>query len=406
MGQAKREWEEALARGFHNIGDKFVCEGCFGDDAIKDVIRQKSEAKHCDYCGRNSEDSDACVAAIDTVMAVIVEGIEQEWAEPTADGVSWISREGGWQSPVYDTWELFRSYIKDELEIDGSDLLDDIIESVGDKQWCQRDHLLLPPGQAMIYGWERFSYAVKYETRYMFFEWSEGDVSYGNPDEIPPSEMLRRIGKSLEETGLLKTIPEGSRFFRARPHKEHEIYTTARDLGPPPCERALSNRMSPAGIPMFYGAGDAETAIAETGGIVTVGAFDTVKALTVLDLYNVPPFPSLFDRSRRHLRGLHLFLRDFVTDLSRPIVKDGREHIEYVPTQIITEYFRHQFRAADGQRIHGILYPSARREGGRCCVLFCSQENCTEKADDSWKETDQWLRLDVKSTTRRKTKRD
>jgi hypothetical protein len=227
----------------------------------------------------------------------------------------------------------------------------------------------------------------------------------------PPSEILKRIGESVQETGLITAIPEGSHFFRARRHDENAIYNTARDLGPPPCESACSNRMSPVGIPMFYGASDAETATAETpgsrgDGIITVGAFDTVKALTVLDLHNMPPFPSLFDRDRRHLRGLHLFLRDFVTDLSRPIVKDGREHIEYVPTQIITEYFRHQFRAADGQRIHGILYPSARREGGLCCVLFCSQENCTEKRDGSWKETDQWLRLDVKSITRRKAARD
>jgi hypothetical protein len=186
MGQAKREWEEALARGFHDIGDKFVCEACFGDDAIKDFIRQHSGATHCDYCGRNSEDSGVCVAPIDTVMAVIVEGIEQEWAEPAADGVSWISREGGWQSPVYETWELFDGHMKDELGIDGGDLLGDIIESVGDKQWCQKDHLLLPPGQAMISGWEHFSHAVKYKTRYMFFGCSEGDVSYGSPDEIPP----------------------------------------------------------------------------------------------------------------------------------------------------------------------------------------------------------------------------
>lgn len=405
MGQAKRELEEALARGFHDIGEKFVCEACFGDDAIKDFIRQNAERKHCDYCGQNSEDSDVCAAPIDKVMGVIAEGIEQEWAEPTADGVSWISREGGWQSPVYDTWELFDGHMEDELGIDGGDLLDDIIESVGDKQWCQKDHLLLPLGKAMIYGWERFSHAVKYETRYMFFGCPEDDTLYENPDEIPLGAILRRIGESVQETELIKTIPEGSRFFRARKHKETETCTTARELGPPPREFTCSNRMSPAGIPMFYGANDAETAIAEISGdvtdrIISVAAFDTTKALNVLDLHNVPAIPSLFDRNRRHLRGLHLFLRDFVTDLSRPIETDGREHTDYVPTQIITEYFRHQFRPADGQCLNGILYRSSKRIGGMCCVLFCSQENCTEEPHDSWRKTDQWLRLDDKSIVR------
>ena len=97
MGQAKREWEESLARGFHSMCDKSVCEACLGDYAIKDFIRQNAEAKHCDYCGGSAEDSDVSAVPIDTVMAVIVQGIEQEWAEPTADGVSWISSEGGWQ---------------------------------------------------------------------------------------------------------------------------------------------------------------------------------------------------------------------------------------------------------------------------------------------------------------------
>lgn len=404
MGQAKREWEEALANGFRRIGEKFVCEACFGDDAIKDFIHQNAEAKHCDYCGRNSEDSNVYAAPIDKVMTVIIKGIEQEWAEPTADGVSWISREGGWQSTVFETCELFDNFLEGELGIDGGDLLDDIVESIGDKQWCQKDHLLLPPGHAMIYGWERFSQAVKYKTRYMFFDSSEGDESYGNPDEIPPGKILMMIGESVQETGLITTIAKGERFFRAREHKEGEIFKTACDLGPPPSEKTRSNRMSPVGISMFYGSSDAETAIAETHrseNVITIGAFDTVKDLTVLDLHNISSYPSLFDCNRRHLRGLFRFLLDFVSDVSRPVEWDGKEHIEYVPTQIVTEYFRHQFRTVDGQHLHGILYPSSRHEGGKCCVLFCSRENCIEKPYDSWKERDQWLLLDEQSIEKR-----
>ena len=261
----------------------------------------------------------------------------------------------------------------------------------------------------MIYAWKHFSHAVKHETRYMFFDCSEGEVSYCSPDEIPPGKTLMRIGKSVQEAGLLATVPKGSRFFRAREHKENIICTTACDLGPPPRDSTSSNRMSPAGIVMFYGAGDAETAIGEAvgsiaDGIITVGAFDTLQDLIVLDLCNMPSFPSLFDCSRRHFRGVHRFLRDFVADLSRPIDRDGREHSDYVPTQIVTEYFRHQFRTVDGKHIQGILYPSSKREDGRCCVLFCSQENCTEKPHDSWRKADQWLRFDPTSVTRLKDK--
>ena len=61
-----------------------------------------------------------------------------------------------------------------------------------------------------------------------------------------------------------------------------------------------SNRMSPAGIPMFYGADDAETAIAETytptpgePATVTVAKFETARDALVVDLTVVAEFPEL-----------------------------------------------------------------------------------------------------------------
>jgi RES domain len=95
----------------------------------------------------------------------------------------------------------------------------------------------------------------------------------------------------------------------------------------------------------------------------------------VLDLTTLEPIPSLFS-GQRHQRPILKFLHSFVRDLSKPIKKDGREHIEYVPTQIVTEYFRHSFVWYDGQRIRGILYPSSRKPSGTACVLFFTREEC------------------------------
>ena len=157
-------------------------------------------------------------------------------------------------------------------------------------------------------------------------------------------------------------------------------------------------------IPMFYGAADRKTAIAETyepargaDAVVTAGLFKTVRDLNLLDLTALPSFPSLFDEIRRHLRPVILFLRSFVQDLSRSVEKDGREHIGYVPTQIVTEFLRHRFRANKGRRVHGILYPSSRGEDGICCVLFCNQANCSEVLDDPYPEPKRWLKLEAGS---------
>ena len=87
-------------------------------------------------------------------------------------------------------------------------------------------------------------------------------------------------------------------------------------------------------------------------------------------------------------------IRKFVEDLSRSIEKNGHEHIEYVPTQVVTEYFRYKFKTDKSENIHGILYPSSRNIGGICCVLFCKQENCIEHGSKTTLNPNTWLSLE------------
>jgi len=143
--------------------------------------------------------------------------------------------------------------------------------------------------------------------------------------------------------------------------------------------------MSPAGIPMFYGAFDLDTAHAETfdpamhaGKALSVGTFRSLRDLTLLDLAELPPVPSVFDLDRQPLIHSLRFLHAFAADISQPIARDGREHIEYVPTQIVTEYFRRLFRSAEGRSLDGIIYRSAKHEGANAFVLFCENEQCID----------------------------
>jgi hypothetical protein len=130
--------------------------------------------------------------------------------------------------------------------------------------------------------------------------------------------------------------------------------------------------MSPAGIPMFYGSVSEDTALNEVDGddFATVATFSTLQSFKVLDLTRIPRVPSIFDDYQNHLRPAIKFLWDFTEDLSKKIEKDGREHIEYVPTQVATEYFRRVFRGLDEEPLRGIVYPSSRHEGGVSWVLF------------------------------------
>jgi HEPN/RES N-terminal domain 1/RES domain len=216
---------------------------------------------------------------------------------------------------------------------------------------------------------------------------------------VSASRMLDEIGDAVEEVGLVRELPAGTKLFRGRVGPSRRPYSSARKLGPPPERRTVANRMSPAGIPMFYGAFEEYTAVAETilsglkkKEVVNVGAFEALENIHVLDLTNIPSVPSLFSPTR-YLRPILIFLHSFVDDLSKPIKKDERVHTEYVPTQIVTEYFRYSFHREGGPPIRGILYPSSRAKGGISCVLFFTREECGAIPVEKLMRKKQWLRF-------------
>lgn len=386
MGRAKERHMAELARGFYPVGDKYACENCFDDYAICEFIKANADEKECGYCGRRS--TEPIAAHIDGVIEFILEGIKTEWGDPNNEGVPW---EGGWVGKVIDSYDLIVDEIA--LGVDNEELLQDIIDSIVDHQWCQRHFYLLQPEEALAFGWAEFSEQVKHHTRYVFFRASDELKDFQGREEILPSQMLDKLAHVVSEVGITNTIEAGTLLWRVRIHHPSKSFDTASELGSPMPENALySNRMSPAGIPMFYGAFDEETALAETFEarneelkVATIAIFKTLRKLRVLDLTKLPDVPSIFDQHKRRYRPSIKFLRAFVADISKPIEKDGREHIEYVPTQVFTEYIRHIYEGDEGNKLEGIVYSSARCKNGVACVLFLQNKHCCDAllGDDS-----------------------
>ena len=159
---------------------------------------------------------------------------------------------------------------------------------------------------------------------------------------------------------------------------------------------------------MFCGAVDNETALLEVyDGCrsirepeLSLGLFETTLDFEIIDLTNLPPIPSMFDPASRRLRLGLRFLQEFVQTLKRPLTRDGSEHVEYVPTQVVTEYFRRVFKNEAGDSVWGILYPSS-RNGRPCCVLFVEADECGgEPIPFRSRQRTQRMRLDVDSIQR------
>ena len=383
MGTTK-DWEdEQRERGYCYVGDKCVCADCFNDYAIEKFIDGAAAEFFCDYCGRD-EPGRRIAAPIDDVLGFIIAGLRTQYGEADEE-LPYESAEGGYQGRVLDSRDMVEAKVPVAEGREG--LLEDIVRSLPDRPWCQRDYWGLRPEEALGWGWTEFCRTVKHETRYLFTVAPDRDQAYRGPEEIRPADMLDQLGALVLGTELLHEVPVGQSVFRARVHERTDHPGKASEFGPPPVARArFANRMSPAGIPMFYGAFDETTAKEETRdleacNILSVARFEVAVSLRVLDLSKLPDVPSIFDQDKTTVRPGLLFLHQFARDIAKCVKKDGREHIEYVPTQVVTEFFRRVFTEPDGQSVDGILYTSS-KTGAGCCVLFLDEKDVRDEGDD------------------------
>jgi hypothetical protein len=380
MGRAKEWMMEQEARGY-SAADGDICADCVTDAYLAEWITDNAAATECSFCGRECED--AFAADFDAFVGVVLAGIAFDWNHPDDEGISYITAEGGYQATITDSWEVVWDYEISENQ----KVVDEIIETIDTKGWVERDYYVGGESQRLSSAWEWFKHVTKHQTRYLFLKSDQEEFEL-----LPPSQMLDAIASVLKtdvaDYDFIETITPNEDIIRIRiddlPH------SSAARIGPPPIEFATqSNRMSPAGVPMFYGAYDMATAEAETfdpvehvGQIMSIGTFRALRPLRLVDLAELPSVPSVFNPDRHHLIHPMRFLWDFARDIAKPIKRDGREHIAYVPTQIVTEYFRRVFRDADGQPIDGLIYRSSRHDGAKAFVLFCENDQCAE-ADHS-----------------------
>ena len=393
MGYAKSLMAEYDARGYGS-SDKHVCHGCIGDYALKEYITINGYRQKCDYCHKVRK----CVE-LEDLMSRIINGIKFEYEDATGC-MGYDSKEGGFYGArTWDNWDLVHDQL--ELGIEEDSLLDDIVNTMDDSvTWCEIDPYHWRESKEHLSLWRSFCNQVKKETRYVFFRAKTGDGKY----EPEPFEILDIIGANLEQLGLIRNISKGTTFFRGRMHQLSESYNTDKDLGAPPYYAATSNRMSPEGISIFYGASDANTVLHEIydkqKDMATVAEFYNLRELKCIDLTVLEqiPFPSLFDEKRRNNRESLSFILDFNEDITKEI--DTFKGIEYVPAQVVAEYFRHVFRLQDDSKIDGIVYKSSVVEWGICYALFFDNEQCIYTKKRSSRKRDCVLRLRKKSVNR------
>ena len=391
-----QQWEQGFSAPFA----AFVCDRHVDDYALEAVINENATGIDCDFCDREGKEPFA--VDVNLILERLSDALRRNWTDPNNVLFYDDESESGYGGAgVYDFEGVLGA--EGEWPFCGDAFEEFVLDAFRESTWTGDDPAVLTESEARSYSWQLFTETVKHDARFLFVLVEEPD------EEDEPGyrlqlggAMLRELGDLINRFGLVIDLPEGETLHRVRPHKPDDDPTSAKCLGTPPPEKASQSRMSPAGIPMFYGATDLPTAYAETVTKNTRAAkavtFTTSRAARIVDLHRLPDVPSLFDLSDEAVRDRASlgFLAGFRRDVSRPIERGDLIHIEYVPTQVVGEYLRHLFRDTHDNPVDGIAWESAQHEGGRNVVLFVRNEQCIEAdapAPSGWDEGKLALRL-------------
>jgi RES domain-containing protein len=373
MGQAKSE----LMRDW-NAPDNYVCAKCVDDDFLKKVIRNNVNRQTCDYCQCETHTHSA--TPVSALMEHISNTVFYHFNNPTCGGAPYD--EGCIVEPISTEDVLY------ELSLSCNDqLFEDIANAFTNKEWIRTasgNWASSHPHEAMSDSWSTFANIVKHEVRFFFQHPSVSKTSHWQ--EYEPQQILPVIGKLVNRLALLKKLPVNTNLFRARNRNEDENWElNEKQMGAPPPEKASAGRMNPAGISYLYLAYEQETALAEVLSrppcSAAIAHFVTQQELNILDLTQLPRRPSIFDSARRNeLEGI-IFLEVFASEISKSVQKNRREHIEYIPSQVVSEYFAMLFEDNRRNKLDGIAYRSSVRPKGRNLVLFPKERSCIPQFD-------------------------
>ena len=154
---------------------------------------------------------------------------------------------------------------------------------------------------------------------------------------------------------------------------EKILESPVKSIGPPPANSAAAGRMNAQGIPVFYGARDLSTCIAEirapVGSFVVAARFKFSRPVRLLDLNALEHAyadVSLFEPESFSHQSRAAFLRWLANEISRP-VSPLDETSEYLSTQALAEYLANR----SCSNLDGIIYRSSQAGGtGSNLVLF------------------------------------
>ncbi len=358
-----------------------VCHRCVRDTYLANELLDRGELRTCSYCFelRNTFQLDELASRIHEVIDRHFQLTPNEPVEPEEFMDIALGRD--WERSGISPNDLVAEVAGVDQEI-----ADDVVKLLSDAHgWrlarrggedpyhYEARHEELGPETGTYWSiWERVPNSIRHRARY--FNTDAESVLSRLFSEL--YSLRTRAGESVVQ--VIGTDFVGTFIWRARrTGSEDQLKTMlanpTAEMGPPPPEIAPAGRMNAAGIPVFYGALEQDTCIAEVrppvGSYVVTGKFQLLKPVRLLDLnllQEVTIETSYFDPEYADRSNRVAFLKQFGRELTKPVMPED-ETREYIATQVIAEYLAHKVQP----RIDGIFFRSAQTDPpGENVVLF------------------------------------
>jgi len=324
------------------------CTQCFLDNQIREIITRLNLTGNCDFC--SSQDVSVYPVGERTEIEELLESVIDLYAEtdsapdakPLYDALSedWsiVSGDKAFAS------KLLSALCPDRMSANNqAPLIRMAIPQLRDNGFLEEYGLV--KGRT----WSEFSQSIKYDNRF-------------HSNLFNPKAFATYLSYSM------KKYKKGDSFYRARICPYSTGYSVD-EMGAPPLKNREAGRISPEGVGVLYLASDETTALSEkrayTHDFVTVGHFELLDDLTIIDLSEVAEFSPFLgtDNLAQYAANRQVF-----AEISREIAKPQRRNespLEYLPTQYISEFIKSQ-----GYR--GVKYISTMNKEGYNLAIFDS----------------------------------
>lgn len=357
-----------------------VCDNCFGDRHLKNRIKEKRKETGTARCDFHPRKKGVPIEDVSDIVAPLFEGFYDAGHRLTYEridqGVVDIIQAGN----------VLSECIKELCKTSEQRIVDELTKLIQDSESMK---IMGMPSET-DYGERRYArYGSNFNSIsivwHLFKELVKHEIRYLDTDAI---ENLNHIFFGIQNiSGAIKTMNKETLIYRCRLANDYQTAgmlknNPAKELSAPPQKLSKHNRLSPKGIPCFYGAFNQETAVAEVRpaihSLIVSCQFKLRRPIKVIDLtvFRKVKDYKPFDKRYAARHKLFRFLNEFLKELETPILPENAD-LDYLPTQVVAEYFQHHMKAAS-EEIEGVIFYSSQRKNGKNIALFNDASKCLE----------------------------